>query len=72
MKSREEREKEWRLGIAVGMISAGLALLFMGFWVVPVGEVDHTILIAFGEILTFVGALFGIEYATKERYRRGE
>lgn len=54
------------------MISAGLALLFMGFWVAPIGQIDQTILIAFGEILTFVGALFGIEYAAYRRYRKGE
>lgn len=39
---------------------SGIALLFMGFWVVPAGTIDHSVLIAFGEAMTFAGALFGV------------
>lgn len=59
-----------RLLVAMVMITCGATLLFMGFWVPPVGEVDGSVLIAFGEIMTFVGALFGIEYAARERLGR--
>ena len=40
----------------------GCALLIAGFIVPPMGVIDNSVLIAFGEILTFVGALFGIDY----------
>ena len=43
---------------AVVLIALGAGLLIAGFIVPPV-------LIAFGEILTFVGSLFGIDYHYK-------
>lgn len=52
---------------AVLMIIIGCALLIAGFIVPPLGVIDSSVLIAFGEILTFVGALFGIDYHYKEK-----
>ena len=52
---------------AVLMIIIGCALLIAGFVVPPLGVIDSSVLIAFGEILTFVGALFGIDYHYKEK-----
>ena len=44
-------------------------LLFCGFWVKPTGEIDNTVLVAFGEVSTFAGGLFGIDYNYKfKRY----
>jgi len=48
------------LGIAV--VLAGLVLLFLGFYAVPIGEISPSVLTAFGEIATFSGALIGIDY----------
>lgn len=45
------------------LIVAGCGLLIAGFCVPPIGVIDSSILIAFGEILTFVGAVFGIDYS---------
>ena len=45
-------------------------MLTAGFICPPVGEIHHSILIAFGEILTFSGSLIGIDYHYK--YRRKE
>jgi len=50
------------LGIAVFLSIAGVFLLIAGFYAVPVGEIHNSILIAYGETLTFVGALLGIDY----------
>lgn len=50
---------------AILLIVVGSALLIAGFLVPPMGEIHPSILIAFGEILTFVGALFGIDYHYK-------
>ena len=55
-----------QLATAVVMCSFGCALLVAGFCSPPVGEVHHSVLIAFGEILTFSGSLIGIDY--KYRY----
>ncbi|MCH5326928.1 MAG: hypothetical protein J1E29_06970 [Duncaniella sp.] len=51
---------------AIFLIAIGAALLITGFIVPPSGEIHNSVLIAFGEILTFAGALFGIDY--KYRY----
>lgn len=49
---------------------AGIALLFMGFWCTPAGEIHNSVLVGFGEISTFSGALFGVDYTYKYRYRK--
>ena len=45
----------------------GIGSLISGIAIEPVGEIHSSILIAFGEILTFVGGLFGIDYHYKFR-----
>jgi len=47
--------------------AAGLILIFSGFWVAPTGEIHNSVLVAFGEISTFAGALFGVDYSYKIR-----
>lgn len=46
----------------------GMVLLIMGFWVPPIGEIHNSVLIAYGEVCTFAGGLFGIDYTYK--YKR--
>ena len=43
----------------------GLVLLFCGVFIAPQGEVHESILVGFGEVATFAGALFGIDYTYK-------
>lgn len=50
---------------AVVLIALGACLLVAGFYVPPTGVIDNSVLVAFGEILTFVGSLFGIDYHYK-------
>ena len=45
----------------------GLVLLFCGVFIAPQGEVHESILVGFGEIATFAGALFGIDYVYKRK-----
>lgn len=40
----------------------GLVLLFCGVYIDPQGQIHETLLIGFGEVATFAGALFGIDY----------
>lgn len=54
-----------QLVCAVVLITVGSALLIAGFLVPPLGIIDSSVLVAFGEILTFAGALFGIDYHYK-------
>ena len=49
------------------LVVVGIGLLIAGFCVVPVGIIHSSILVAFGEVLTFVGALFGIDYHYKSK-----
>ena len=45
----------------------GLVLLFCGVFIAPQGEVHESILVGFGEVVTFAGALFGIDYVYKRK-----
>lgn len=41
-----------------------------GFWVVPTGQIDNSVLVAYGEVSTFAGALFGVDYRYKCKYKK--
>lgn len=47
--------------LATLLVAFGVILITMGFYAPPVGVIDASVLTAFGEILTFAGALFGID-----------
>lgn len=53
---------------AVLMTVCGCVLLFAAFLTPPPGEIHSSVLVAFGEIMTFVGALFGIDYKWSKRH----
>ncbi len=53
---------KFQLFTSAVLIVVGCSLLVAGFCVPPIGIIDSSVLIAFGEILTFVGAIFGIDY----------
>ena len=59
--------KTVQLIVSISLCGFGVLLLVAGFCCPPVGEIHHSVLIAFGEILTFSGSLIGIDY--KYRYR---
>lgn len=52
--------------MAVLLVLSGIVLIFSGFWVAPEGEIHNSVLVAFGEIATFAGALFGVDYSYKK------
>ena len=60
--------KSLQLILAIALCAFGCIMLAAGFLFPPLGEIHHSILIAFGEILTFCGSLIGIDY----RYRYKE
>lgn len=58
------------MGVAVALTIAGVVLLFCGFWVKPAGEIHDSVLVAYGEVATFAGALFGVDYSYKVKVKR--
>ena len=56
------KKEETQLIVACLLVVLGAGLLIAGFIVQPVGIIDSSVLIAFGEIATFAGSLFGIDY----------
>ena len=59
--------KTTQLILATSLCAFGGILLIAGFICPPLGEIHNSVLIAFGEILTFSGSLIGIDY--KYRYK---
>ena len=60
--------KHAQLLLAISMASFGAILILTAFFVPPLGMIDASVLTAFGEILTFAGAVLGIDY----KYRNKE
>lgn len=54
-----------QLIVACVLVALGVGLLIASFCVPPVGIIHGSILAAFGEICTFAGALFGVDYHYK-------
>lgn len=60
----------FQLIMAILLTLSGIVLLFSAFWVNPEGEIDQSVLIAFGEVMTFAGALFGVDYSYRVKYEK--
>ena len=53
---------------AVALVIVGTGLLIAGFCVPPVGVISASVLTAFGEISTFAGGLFGVDYHYRAKF----
>lgn len=60
-----------QLMMAILLVLSGIVLIFSGFWVAPEGEIHSSVLVAFGEVSTFAGALFGVDYSYKVKMKNG-
>jgi len=47
--------------------TGGIILLFCGVFISPQGEIHESLLVGFGEVATFCGSLFGIDYYYKQK-----
>lgn len=56
-----------QLILAVVLVVFGVVLIVVAFAFPPAGTIDPTVLTAYGETLTFSGALMGLDY--RYRYR---
>ena len=61
------KERILQLITAAILSIGGLILLFVGTFIAPEGQIHETVLVAFGEVATFAGAIFGIDYTYKWR-----
>lgn len=48
--------------LATLCVLAGLILIGVSIAIEPAGEIHYSVLVAYGETLTFAGALLGIDY----------
>ena len=53
--------------MAVAVVLFGVTLITVSFLIPPAGVIDPTVLTAFGETLTFAGALLGIDAHYKSK-----
>ena len=61
MKKTAAEKKNLFQTICSGLVLiAGLVLIFLSFFAPPIGVIDPSVLTAFGEALSFVGAVWGI------------
>lgn len=60
---KEKMTIQLLLGVFLAVI--GVVLLFLSFFMPPIGIIDASVLTAMGEVFTFSGALIGIDYSYK-------
>lgn len=67
MEKEKETKRKLNIQLALGVILVltGIVLLFLGFYAVPIGEIGNSVLVAYGEVSTFAGALIGVDYSYK-------
>mgnify|MGYP003300015784 FL=1 len=65
----ESKKLNIQLLAAMILVIVGCGLLIAGFVVAPLGVIDSSVLVAFGETSTFAGALFGVDYHYKQKQR---
>lgn len=58
-----------KLWLAVGLCIFGCGLLIAGFIVNPLGIIHQSVLIGFGEVMTFSGAILGINYMYQSKVK---
>ena len=58
-----------QLIIASAVTLLGIGLFIAGFIVPPLGIIDSSVLVAGGEAFTFVGALVGVDYTYRFKYK---
>ena len=68
----KNRKLTIQLILAVSMAIFGCVMIVAAFLVPPTGEIHPSVLTAFGEILTFAGAILGIDYNYKSKQNSKE
>jgi hypothetical protein len=58
-----------QLAMAAFLTVSGMVMLIMGLWTPPVGEIHSSVLVAYGEVCSFAGCLFGIDYSYRVKLK---
>lgn len=53
-------------------VVGGLVLIACALYLPPQGQIDPTVLVAYGEALTFAGAVIGVDYHYKKNSQNGD
>lgn len=53
-------------------VVGGLVLIACALYLPPQGQIDPTVLVAYGEALTFAGAVIGVDYHYKSKSDKEE
>lgn len=69
---KTETKNTLQLIMSVVLVIFGCTLITLGFFITPTGEIHPSVLTAFGEILTFAGAVIGVDYNYKYKRERDE
>ncbi len=56
------KKHSYQLFMATALVIGGVVLLFTAFFMPPAAVIDPSVLTAYGETLTFAGALIGLDY----------
>lgn len=67
-------QKRYTLKLILGFLLAvfGMIMLMIGLFCPPVGNIEPSVLAAYGEVSTFSAALVGIDSIYKYNYRKLE
>lgn len=66
-----DNTKEWiRFISGIVCLIGGITLSFLSLYLPPIGIIDSSVLILIGEVLTFVGALWGLHDFTKLKIKQ--
>ena len=63
----EKMKLNIQLITAAILSTGGLIMLLCGVFIEPDGQIHESLLVGFGEVATFSGALFGIDYVYKQK-----
>ena len=66
LSQKQKMTFEFLFGIICALI--GIGLLWTSLFIPPVGIIDASVLAAVGEVLTFSGALVGIDYSYRFKH----
>lgn len=66
-----KRHATIQLILAVVLTAFGVVLIVVAFVVPPAGQIDPTVLTAYGETLTFAGSILGLDFHYCSRHSGG-
>lgn len=64
------KQSLWQLILATALCIFGCSLLVAGVALPPAGVIDSSLLVAYGETITFAGSLTGIDYHYRYRQKK--